>query len=663
MADPSVAIVRCNSSGTNPEIKQEEQQSQLGFQPPLEPVIQTVTPVKEEPKEEEGEPKFMKSIEELGSFAAAFDAFKRKFDELQKHLDFINRAIDTELGDPRQRKKRIENGLAPVESTGVAELTNGDAEGVAKPSRTEIQHLCETMCSRGVRKYIGTHLLDVPKLRGEVPAALKLAPRPAKLVLDCIGRFYLQGIRAYDKDSPMIPARQASVLTLELFLLMIGTCDGGQIDIEQSLKEEAETGAIAWKKRLVSEGGLSKASETDARGLLFFIGSYGIPKVFKNEDIGSLLRVCNLKETSEALKCSRALVARMPDIVNAMVKSGMHVSAIDIAVTFGLGDKFPPQSILNSFLRESKEAYDRAKRGARNNPKALKFANEKQLASLQSVVKCLEDHKIDPVKVLDGVLIKDKIAALEKEIADLDKKVGDKGIPKRKLDETGSSSKNYQGLKRSRYPVKEYHGNGLHGQRAISHKDVMRSNDGLMQNSYENAMPGRVNNYSSVTYGSNVGSWPDNSVGPVIGGPGLLHGAGVRGNAVSGSGLPSPTPSSYSGASLVDKGGNKTLQIMSNSNSAYGWHGVDASYIERSIGQSSVGQSTSQRVANLIAQSQSIESFAGRLDYPTPGASNQTSGTDLYRFADVVVERESYGSSNRPGTLPSNMPARHPNYM
>lgn len=651
MADPSTAIAGRNSADSLSKIKQEkeEQHSQLGFQPPMEPEMQTIYDVKYEPLgEESGEPQFMKSIEELGSFTAAFDAFKRKFDELQKHLDFINRAIDTELGDPRRRKKLVENGLAPIPP-----LENGETG--AKSSKSEIQHLCETMCSRGVRKYISTHLQDVPKLKGEVPAALRLAPRPGKLVLECIGRFYLQGIRAYDKDSPMIPARLASVLTLELFLLMIGTC-GGEIDIEDSLKEEAETGANNWKKRLVSEGGLGKASETDARGLLFFIGSFGIPKAFKDEDIGNLLWLCNLKETSEALKGSSELVARIPDIVDAMVKSGMQVAGIDIAVSFGLEEKFPPQSILNSFLKECKEAYDRAKRGARNDPKALRYANEKHLASLKSAVKCLEDHNIDPVKVLDGVVIKEKITELEKEIADLDKKFRDRGIPKRKLDETGSSSRgNNQGMKRSRYPVKEYHGNGFNGQRAI-HKD------GLMHNSYENAMPGRVNTYSSVTYGSNVGSWPDNSVGPVIGGPGLLHGAGARGNVVTGSGLPSPTPSSYSGASLVDAGGNKSLQIMSNSNSAYGWHGVDPSYIERSIGQNSVGQSTAQRVANLIAQSQSIESFAGRLDYVTP-ASNQTSGTDLYRFADVVAERDPYGSSTRPGTVPSNAPARHPSYL
>ncbi|GLU20845.1 hypothetical protein SLE2022_370240 [Rubroshorea leprosula] len=601
-------MAELTSANTLPYIKQ-EQHSLPEFPPSQEAVIQAVTHGEAGPQKQEGEPQFMKSIDEIGSFASAFDAFKRRFDELQKHLDFINRAIDAKFDDNRRRQQRIKNGLAPdvplesteTDKTGTTELTNPDPETVVKSSRTEIQHLCETMCSKGLRRYIATHLFDIPKLREEVPAALKLAPKPAKLVLECIGRFFLQGIRAYSKDSPMIPARQASVFILELFLLMMGGCDGAQVEIEQGLKEEAEMGAIAWKKRLISEGGLSKASEIDARGLLLFIGSFGIPKAFRNEEVGTLLRLCNLKELSEALKFSPGLVAKMPDIVNAMVKNGMHVNAIDIAVTFGLEDRFPPQSILTSFVRESKEAYEKARREARNSPKALKHANEKQLASLQSVVKCMEDHNIDPIKVLDGTQIREKIAKFEKEIAELNKKVEDKGIPKRKLDEMGSSSKvRNQDIKRSRFLGKEAHGNGLHGQRAVSHGD---------------------------------GYWTENSVGPIIGGPGLLHGAGVRGGVVAGATVLST--SSYSGPH-GDIGGSKIGQIVSNSAPTFGWHGVDATYIDRSIGQSSVGQSSSMGVAGLLGRSESIDGFA-------------------------VAERESYGSSHRPGTLPPT--ARHPTYL
>lgn len=53
------------------------------------------------------------------------------------------------------------------------------------------------------------------------------------------------------------------------------------------------------------------------------------------------------------------------------MKKGMHVEAVDVAVIFGMEDKFSPQTILTTFLRESKEMLKRAKREANNSPVAL----------------------------------------------------------------------------------------------------------------------------------------------------------------------------------------------------------------------------------------------------------------------------------------------------
>lgn len=153
-----------------------------------------------------------------------------------------------------------------------------------------------------------SNLSNLSKLREEVPLALKLAPNPAKLVLDCFGRFFLQGIKAYYKDSPMIPSRKASVLILEYFLLM--GFDSGEI--EDAVKQEAELSAVDWRKRLVIEGGLVKACETDARGLLLLIGCFGIPKVFKYEDIRDLIRAGNVREISDVLRRSNVLLTRIP---------------------------------------------------------------------------------------------------------------------------------------------------------------------------------------------------------------------------------------------------------------------------------------------------------------------------------------------------------------
>lgn len=158
-----------------------------------------------------------------------------------------------------------------------------------------------------------TNLGEANKLREQVPKALKLAHNPAKLVLDCVGRFFLQGKKAYTKDSPMITAREASVLTLECFLL--AQCDDGVGRMDKELNEVSEKAAKGWRKRLISEGGLAKASEIDARGLLMFIGCFGIPPIFKIENFRDLIRAGNVKEISGVLKRSSVLMTKISGLL------------------------------------------------------------------------------------------------------------------------------------------------------------------------------------------------------------------------------------------------------------------------------------------------------------------------------------------------------------
>lgn len=283
--------------------------------------------VKEEAREsldesQKQKPEFMKSVVELDGLSIAIHSFTRRLDELQKHLEFIENTIES-------RSKQlllIENtNLVVVETiteeeeekAAAAQGREGEGEGEeevpssSRGTKSEVEYLCEMMCSRSLRKYIVSNMSDEAKLREEVPAALKFAPKPAKLVLDCIGRFYLQGSKAYTKNSPMIPARQASLLILEFFLLS----DNVNVEsLNEKEKDEAHSAALAWRKRLVTEGGLSRATPIDARGLLLFIASFGIPSRFSNQDLRDLilLTILSTQNISTALRRSPLLLARIP---------------------------------------------------------------------------------------------------------------------------------------------------------------------------------------------------------------------------------------------------------------------------------------------------------------------------------------------------------------
>ncbi|KAH7516883.1 hypothetical protein JRO89_XSUnG0155700 [Xanthoceras sorbifolium] len=608
------------------------------------------------------DPPFMKSLTELGGLSTAYQSFKRIYDDFQQHLDFTRNAIDTSFNNLTSRgqqqqqllqteseelsqfpqpvipETRLDQPQAVVPAKAEAETESATKKN--QPFRlSEFHDLCKAMCSRTLRKYIVSHLSDTESLRREAVSALKLAPEPAKLVLECVGRFFLQGSKAYVKNSPMISSRQASVLILEFFLRLIGESKT-EIEIRDSVKQEAFKASAAWRNRIQTEGGPTRVCEIDARGLLLFIACFGIPNVFRDEDIRDLIRVSNFTGIRDLLKHSRMLVARIPDIIGNMKKNGMHVEAVDVVYTFGIEDKFSPQAILTSFLEESKEAWMRSKRNA---PIMRKEASEKHLAALKSVIKCLEDRKIDPVKLLPGFEIKENIVKLDKDIADLNKQIMDSNrMPKRIASGIESSNKfNSQEVKRPRFSASSL----MTSPSIISLNDARAANYAIGKSSYDGLMPHLLDRGVS----SHVQSYPAASaairgydaqpslevLGTTVGGGGSVHGVGVDVGNSTGVGVPST--GSFSGVyrhMALDNVG----QTVYGNDSSYRWNRVgETPYGDRFTAQNLVGKPAGTGVDGLFRPSLSVDRFAGPPDPQSIGVGNRGSSSDLYSFADAVV--------------------------
>lgn len=458
-----------------------------------------------------------------------------------------------------------------------------------------------------------THLPNLQMLREEVPKALSQAPNPSKLVLECLGKFFLQGSKAFTWNSPMIPAREASILVLECFVLMMGLnftsekCNA-VLDIEKTVKEEADIAAMAWRKRLVTEGGVAKASQIDARGLLLFVACFGIPALFRVEDIRDLVIAGNAKEIVGVLQKSHVLMSKIQEIVEEMMKKKMVVDAVDIVYTFGLEERFNPQTILISFLRESKETWKKPKKGSQGSPTTFNEANKKQLATLKSISKCLERHGVDPAKLLSGWQVSEKIATLEKDVTDFDRTSGDITAQKRKSSETETSNRpKAQEAKRPRHV-----GHGPQQHRAAGHVNSKR-------NLLDSGLPKHVNSYGApaVVYGGpGAGLLPESMIPAGVG-------ASSHGGIL-------PT---YEGV-LVDAAG----QLINYGTHPYAWHRDSA------INERYTSQPPPLGLTALYRESTSIEGFPGNAT-SSVGLGNRSSSSDLYQFADSFVDSELYPSS------------------
>ncbi|XP_077232117.1 inactive protein FRIGIDA-like [Tasmannia lanceolata] len=229
-------------------------------------------------------------VGELNCLSSALSIFTKQWNELEQHLHSIQKSIQKKLNDNPEDH--------PL---------------------SEMERICESMKSRGLRRYVARHFHDINKLRDEVCKALKLAPNPSRLVLDCIGTFYLQGRKAYTINSPIVAIRRAWILILEFFLFF----SQASIIIDPCVKAEAEPAAVAWRTRLLHEGGIANASPDDALALLLFVASFGIPSDFASDllyqliCLGVLRKKSKLRKKAQVLRLSPLLVDRVQGLTDA----------------------------------------------------------------------------------------------------------------------------------------------------------------------------------------------------------------------------------------------------------------------------------------------------------------------------------------------------------
>ncbi|KAG9148825.1 hypothetical protein Leryth_026571 [Lithospermum erythrorhizon] len=557
-------------------------------------------------------------IIELKGIASTLSAFQRSFNNLQYHLNNLKYAVDHLIANKPLKNTNIANNppkvsqvankpsktskietlsssepnsgeksIAHVDNCGVsAVISDGVGKNLVGEVKTtdadfldqELKTHCESMNFRGLKRLLVMNIGDIDTLRLKVPKALKYASNVAKLVLECSGRFYLQGSKAYVKGSPMVTGREASVFILECFLLMEGGGNGSGIDAD--VKEEADRAAMLWRKRMVTEGGIMNACEIDGRGLLLLMGCYGVPRTFKNNDFVDLLRCSNIREMAGTLRRSNALMEKVPEIIEGMIKNNQEVDAIDVACTFGLEERFDVQTILSSLLQKFKEPQKKA------SPAAVNEANRKQLAVLKSLPKCLDAHKIDSTKITSELQVEEMISTLEKDISEYTKKMGVEKKQKRRAEEVEAGRRSK--LQERKWP--RYTGQGLQHQQ-IGHNS--------QRNLVDTGIGGLINAYPTS----------QSMMHAQVAGTGYAAAGAYRGMAVDPSG-----------------------HVINHGVQTYGYY-ADPTVTERAVTHSYAAQPSSSLSSLYRPPSSSYEGYVmppGVSSIPPPN----------YQSADTVVEND-----------------------
>ncbi|GJW11320.1 FRIGIDA-like protein 3 [Tanacetum coccineum] len=332
--------------------------------------------------------------------------FKRKTFQSQQVLK--NRQADVLAKEEASLNKLQEKRDAAVNAitarkehiNSIKTLTEDEVKALSNP---QLVKLCKEMDSKGLHKFISDNRRNLASIKEEIPIALRAAVDPGGLVLDSLSGFY---ISEATKNSNLLGVRRTCIMLMECLSILLTNLDVETLGnvIDDDVKERAKAIAEEWKPKLndINLDG-SNGNSLEAHAFLQLVATFGIDSGLVQDDLLKLIpMVCRRRQTADLCRIL-GLSEKMPGVINVLANSGRQIDAVNLAISFELTEQFSPVSLLNSYLTESRRQC---------SPTAQNDANEKEVSALKSVIKCIEDHKLENQYPLDP--LQKRILQLEK---------------------------------------------------------------------------------------------------------------------------------------------------------------------------------------------------------------------------------------------------------
>lgn len=303
----------------------------------------------------------------------------------------------------------------------LAKEENAAKSGEVKP-RAQLISLCEAMEAEKVRSFIAEHRKDLYAISAELPNALKLAGDPVQLVLNA-----LEGYNPPDEDAShgnnrdayILPIKRACVIMLEglgevLADLALGADNPiATEDMKMSAKEFAES----LKSKINLDGDTTANVSIDSQTFLQILATFGLFSEYDQDELCKYVMPIARRKQTPSLCRSLNLAAKVPGVIESLIKDGKQMEAIAFASEFGLLKRFQPVHLLKAYLREARRAAHSTLRGGNNTIAAQHDANQKELSALKIVLKAISDLKLEEAY---------RPAPLEKRVAQLEKAKADR---------------------------------------------------------------------------------------------------------------------------------------------------------------------------------------------------------------------------------------------
>ncbi|XP_068643850.1 truncated FRIGIDA-like protein 1 [Aristolochia californica] len=372
-----------------------------------------------------------KAFEDLQARSSSLASFTLQWNDLEEHFDSIEKSIHARFKELEARENFCcqspsspVKGTTPAKTSVSVEKMEMKLESIEKepdfPFWPELKALCVKMDSKGLRQFIINNRKDLSSVREAIAGALRFSVDPAKLVLDTMDCFYRPNSKG-DKDTDLASVRRTCILLLEKLSSL-------SLDIKPPLKDRAKKLGLEWKGKITAGG----QNPLEVIGFLQLIATFGLFSSFDiDQVVDPVVDVARRKQTIEL--CRVLLPAdKIPYLIQKMINKGKQIDAVNFAYTFEVVDKFPPVSLLNGYLVESKNVSQEIRRKGNNSTMSQHEAIARETAAIRAVLKIIEEHKLEAEFSRES---------LEKQIAKLESQKPEK---KRPAPSTAAASKSHQ---------------------------------------------------------------------------------------------------------------------------------------------------------------------------------------------------------------------------
>ncbi|KAF8034379.1 hypothetical protein BT93_C0624 [Corymbia citriodora subsp. variegata] len=369
----------------------------------------------------------------LSACTRLFAAVSDRLQSFRRSLDDKSRAVESDLQslassslramDSLSRREaslpdRESSATALVEERKAAALADlgGPGTGGSRGLADSLRSFARRMDSSGLLKFLVSRRKESASLRAEMSAAIAEAVDPPRLVLDAVEEF----LENKSAKVGVADKRWACGLLVQALFPEVKRADPRRPEYARSVVERAATLLDVWRKQVECVTGAAGAGEesdgaigpAEAVMILQMVVAFGLKSRFDEPFLRKL--VVNFARRRDLAKLAVALDfgEQLADIIEELVKNGKEVEAVYFAAESGMTDRFPPASLLKSYLGNAKKNAQNALKSSTNGVISAEEASTIELSAIKAVVKCVEDQKLEPIFPIDS--LKKRAAILEK---------------------------------------------------------------------------------------------------------------------------------------------------------------------------------------------------------------------------------------------------------